>query len=254
MSAVDVHALWVSRAVLALLPADLPLDVPGGEIVRSADGRPTGVFLDNAMPFITAVIPPWTTSSRMQFLRATALSMLQHGLTSVHDAALTPADVRFLRKLDEQGRLPVRIYGFVGCEPTNAWCGDDEGVERYEGDRFTVRYVALLRHRLPALLISLGAKPDDPFPGTQRGQAVHRWCIGELWRRDARALLWCVRRQLASQERLPTDLDLRPCRCAEQEGVPNHGGGRAGTDHPKGALVKGEEHGGQASQLLLRPL
>ncbi|TNY18930.1 amidohydrolase family-domain-containing protein [Rhodotorula diobovata] len=157
---IDVHALWVSRAVLALLPADLPLDVPGGEIVRSADGRPTGVFLDNAMPFITAVIPPWTTSSRMQFLRATALSMLQHGLTSVHDAALTPADVRFLRKLDEQGRLPVRIYGFVGCEPTNAWCGDDEGVERYEGDRFTVRAA---KQFTDGALGSFGAAMHEPY-------------------------------------------------------------------------------------------
>lgn len=78
----------------------------------------------------------------MRFLRATALSMLSSGLTSVHDAALSPADVRFLRALDEQHRMPVRVYGFVGCEPTNSWCGDDEGVERYEGDRFTVRCVA----------------------------------------------------------------------------------------------------------------
>lgn len=68
-------------------------------------------------------------------------AMLRHGLTSVHDAALSPADVRFLRALDEQAKLPVRVYGFVGCEPTNAWCGDARGVERYEGDRFTVRCV-----------------------------------------------------------------------------------------------------------------
>ena len=179
-----MHGLWVSPAVLALLPPDLPVDLPGGEIVRGADGRPSGIFLDNAMTFIgasapssprrvlpdcssssltfpppdtAAVIPPWTTASRMSFLRATALSMLEHGLTSVHDAALSPADVRFLRALDEQGRLPIRLYGFVGCEPTNAWCGDDEGVERYEGDRFTVRCVV----PPPALL----ARPRSFDPG-----------------------------------------------------------------------------------------
>ncbi|GAA5825402.1 hypothetical protein JCM3770_003622 [Rhodotorula araucariae] len=157
---IDVHGLWVSPAVLALLPPDLPQTVPGGEIVRLANGAPSGVFLDNAMSFITAVIPPWTTSARLAFLRATALAMLEHGLTSVHDAALAPADVRFLRALDEQGRMPVRIYGFVGCEPTNAWCGDDEGVERYEGDRFTLRAAKIFTD---GALGSWGAAMHKPY-------------------------------------------------------------------------------------------
>lgn len=80
--------------------------------------------------------------------------MLSHGLTGVHDAALSPSDVEFFTLLDQgkvlpgenrrrtakgQSRLPMRLYGMVGCEPTNAWCGD--GIERYEGERFTVRCV-----------------------------------------------------------------------------------------------------------------
>ncbi|BGP43318.1 hypothetical protein JCM10450v2_007468 [Rhodotorula kratochvilovae] len=157
---IDVHGLWVSPAILALLPPDLPQTLPGGEIVRLPSGEPSGVFLDNAMSFITAVIPPWSTSSRLSFLRATALSMLQHGLTSVHDAALSPADVRFLRALDEQGRLPVRVYGFVGCEPTNAWCGDEEGVERYDGDRFTLRAAKIFTD---GALGSWGAAMHEPY-------------------------------------------------------------------------------------------
>lgn len=51
---IDVHALWVSPAVLALLPPDLPTKVEGGEIVRDAHGRPSGIFLDNAMDYIRA--------------------------------------------------------------------------------------------------------------------------------------------------------------------------------------------------------
>ncbi|GJN93898.1 hypothetical protein Rhopal_006957-T1 [Rhodotorula paludigena] len=96
----------------------------------------------------------------MRFLRATALSMLSSGLTSVHDAALSPADVRFLRALDEQHRMPVRVYGFVGCEPTNSWCGDDEGVERYEGDRFTVRAAKIFTD---GALGSWGAAMHQPY-------------------------------------------------------------------------------------------
>jgi hypothetical protein len=174
-SSVDVHALWVSPAVLALLPFDLPSEVPGGEIVRLPSGQPSGVFLDNAMQYISRhrpssspcylrltqhhfvvdVVPPWTDLARLSFLRRTTTDMLAHGLTGVHDAALSPADIAFFRTLDEgkplvgeigrkrtargESRLPVRIHGMVGCVPTNAWCGDE--VERYEGERFALRFV-----------------------------------------------------------------------------------------------------------------
>ncbi|GAA5858682.1 hypothetical protein JCM8547_001419 [Rhodosporidiobolus lusitaniae] len=171
---IDVHALWVSPAILALLPSDLPNDVPGGEIVQLADGRPSGIFLDNAMQYILDVIPPWTPLSRLSFLRRTTQDMLAAGLTGVHDAALSPADVAFLRTLDqgeplageqnrkrtkgELSRLPVRIYGMVGCEPTNAWCGDE--IERYGGERFTVRAAKIFTD---GALGSWGAAMHEPY-------------------------------------------------------------------------------------------
>ncbi|BGP58099.1 hypothetical protein JCM8202v2_005756 [Rhodotorula sphaerocarpa] len=157
---IDVHALWISPAVLALLPPNLPDRVEGGEIVRNARGEPTGIFLDNAMDFINAVIPPWTTTSRLRYLLSTARSMLSTGLTSVHDAALSPADVRFLRDLDRKGKLPIRIYGMVGCAPTNSWCGDEEGVEVYEGDKLVVRAAKIFTD---GALGSWGAAMHEPY-------------------------------------------------------------------------------------------
>jgi predicted amidohydrolase YtcJ len=41
---IDIHAEWVSPAILALL-GDLPASVDGGEIVRDEYGVPTGVFV-----------------------------------------------------------------------------------------------------------------------------------------------------------------------------------------------------------------
>ncbi|GAA5989840.1 hypothetical protein JCM10908_002341 [Rhodotorula pacifica] len=157
---IDVHALWVSPAVLALLPPDLPTKVDGGEIVRDADGRPSGIFLDNAMDYVLAVVPPWTTTSRLRYLLSTARSMLSTGLTSVHDAALSPADVRFLRDLDQKGKLPIRIYGMVGCAPTNSWCGDEEGVEVYEGEKLIVRAAKIFTD---GALGSWGAAMHEPY-------------------------------------------------------------------------------------------
>jgi predicted amidohydrolase YtcJ len=135
--AVDVHALWVSPAIIAKLGSDLPTTVPGGLIVRLPSGEPSGIFVDNAMSLVTAVIPPWTDEDRTRFLRTTARQMLDSGLTSVHDASLSLADIAFLRRLDQEGKLPIRIYGLVSCEPLNSYCGDE--VERYDGDRFQLR-------------------------------------------------------------------------------------------------------------------
>jgi len=67
--------------------------------------------------------------------------MLDTGLTSVHDAALTVEDIAFLKKVDQAGRLPIRIYGMASCAPLNSYCG--EQVDRYDGDRFQLRAVKI---------------------------------------------------------------------------------------------------------------
>ncbi|ORY86060.1 amidohydrolase 3 [Leucosporidium creatinivorum] len=155
---IDVHALWVSPAIITKLGSDLPATVPGGLIVRLPSGEPSGIFVDNAMALVTAVIPPWTDEDRLRFLRTTARQMLDSGLTSVHDASLSLADIAFLRGLDQQGKLPIRIYGLVSCEPLNSYCGDE--VERYDGDRFTLRAIKIFTD---GALGSWGAAMHEPY-------------------------------------------------------------------------------------------
>jgi hypothetical protein len=66
--------------------------------------------------------------------------MLKHGLTSVHDAALTLADIDFLKKIDKEDMLPIRIYGMLSCEnPLNSFCAGDKRSEIYEGHKFNLR-------------------------------------------------------------------------------------------------------------------
>jgi len=46
LSRIDVHALWVSQAVLDAM-GELPAQVDGGHIVRDVEGRPTGIFVSS---------------------------------------------------------------------------------------------------------------------------------------------------------------------------------------------------------------
>lgn len=48
---VDFHAGWVSSALLQRLEP-LPQSIDGGQIVRDATGRATGVFLDAALDYV----------------------------------------------------------------------------------------------------------------------------------------------------------------------------------------------------------
>jgi hypothetical protein len=44
LARIDIHAEWVSPAILSLL-GDLPDTIDGGEIVRDESGKPSGVFV-----------------------------------------------------------------------------------------------------------------------------------------------------------------------------------------------------------------
>src|ERR1700721_4585354 len=55
---VDGHALWVNRKAMEIadINAGTP-DPPGGRILRSANGAPTGVLVDRAQQSVTRKIP-----------------------------------------------------------------------------------------------------------------------------------------------------------------------------------------------------
>lgn len=56
--AVDVHALWISQTLISRM-GSLPTTVPGGLIVRTPSGAPSGIFVDNAMSLVrTSYFPP----------------------------------------------------------------------------------------------------------------------------------------------------------------------------------------------------
>ncbi|KAJ1303097.1 hypothetical protein OPQ81_011298 [Rhizoctonia solani] len=105
----DVHAYWVSNEVIRRL-GPLPDKVDGGEIIRDADGNPTGIFLDNAMTLIDDAKPQWTDAQRLRFFRRTVKDALAVGLTTIHDAATYVPDIEFFKRMAIEGKLPLRLY------------------------------------------------------------------------------------------------------------------------------------------------
>jgi predicted amidohydrolase YtcJ len=85
-------------------------DVPGGVIVRDANGNPTGVFKDAAMTLIYKAIPPMTRDQRLRAARAALKHAASIGVTSVQHMNPEFADVAAYSELAEKGELTTRIY------------------------------------------------------------------------------------------------------------------------------------------------
>jgi predicted amidohydrolase YtcJ len=90
-------------------------DVPGGVIVRDAEGNPTGVFKDSAMELIERAIPPLSLQETETAILAAQNEAARNGVTSVQEMAGTSEDtsgpdhLRALQTLEREGKLKVRI-------------------------------------------------------------------------------------------------------------------------------------------------
>lgn len=111
LTRIDGHALWVNTAALRLagITAKTP-DPAGGRIVRGPDGAPTGVLLDEAMALVRAKIPAPPPAQLRRWIERAVAECHRVGLTGVHDAGTSAADLAILRAMEAEGRLTLRVY------------------------------------------------------------------------------------------------------------------------------------------------
>jgi predicted amidohydrolase YtcJ len=125
---VDVHCIWVSQAVLNLLPEQLP-DVPGGEIVRDPG---MGVFCDNAMDMIMTLWPKPDNKKKQTFLKSAMSKLNQFGLVGMADAGVVPGNLALFRELAGTKDWTLRVYAMAECDVRDTFCPDD--VEKHVRD------------------------------------------------------------------------------------------------------------------------
>jgi predicted amidohydrolase YtcJ len=102
--------------------------VPGGEIVRGANGEPTGVLKDNAMGLVDKVVPAPSDEMRDRALHAAMKYVNEQGVTSVHNMG-TWDDLATFARARQGNALTTRIYGVV---PLSDWTRLADVVSRRE--------------------------------------------------------------------------------------------------------------------------
>ena len=111
---IDGHAGWANTKALTLAGINAnTISPPGGEILRDAEGQPTGILIDNAMNIINQVLPLPSAEELAAALDAATTHLLSLGITSTHDAGVSANENRFYTDLAQQKKLAVRLYGMI---------------------------------------------------------------------------------------------------------------------------------------------
>jgi predicted amidohydrolase YtcJ len=187
LTRVDGHAAVVNaRAMEVLGLGPDTKDPSGGRFLRDAQGRLTGVMIDNAMD-VADKIPGPDVSTVKQQLMAAARHCAERGLTTVTDMGVGPAQVGAYQELRQAGELPIRAALFLADD--EAWLAQwfERGPQIDPEARLTIRGVKLyadgaLGSRGAALLEPYS---DDPANlGLLVSPGAH---LEEVSRRAARA-------------------------------------------------------------------
>lgn len=86
---------------------------PGGEIRHAADGTPSGLFLNRAVPLISDAVPPPPRATVASQVVAALEQMAKDGYVTVHDAGLDSRQMDILEELEAADRLPIRVYAML---------------------------------------------------------------------------------------------------------------------------------------------
>ena len=105
---------FYNGAALAIagISADTP-DPEVGDILRRADGSPTGTMLTLAQGLVNQHIPEADQAQIEAAMQAGMMQMAEAGVTSIHEAGMRPQDVAAFQALAARGDLPIRAYGLL---------------------------------------------------------------------------------------------------------------------------------------------
>ncbi|WP_412060475.1 amidohydrolase [Rubrivirga sp. IMCC45206] len=123
---IDGHAGWANTAALRAAGIDpdapAPPDMEGGAVLRDADGRPTGVFVDAAEGLVARAIPAPDAATTAEMLTRALAETSRLGLTGVHEAGIGMEMLPVYQRFAAEGRFPIRNYAMITPGEIGPFC------------------------------------------------------------------------------------------------------------------------------------
>ena len=119
LTSFDGHATWVNSRALEIAGITSSTPEPtGGKIERDAEGNPTGVLREMAASnLVTSKVPPLTIPQIKEMLEKILPKASEAGITTADDAAVSPEIISAFADLEDEGKLPVRVFGEIVALP-----------------------------------------------------------------------------------------------------------------------------------------
>jgi len=181
LTRIDGHALWVNKKALELAGITKDTKDPsGGDIKRDAIGIPTGVLIDNAMSLVYKVLPDVTDEMIQRTVLASVQNLATHGITSAHDMGVSSRTIEIMKKLADEGKLPLRIHAYIDG-PGKTW---NEYLEKgsvigYGNNFVTVRGIKLF---VDGAMGSRGALMSQPYNDDPKNSGLMLMSEDEIYK------------------------------------------------------------------------
>ena len=186
---VDGHAVLTNaRGLAAAGITAATKDPPGGRILRDVSGSPTGVLVDTAANLLDRAVPAPTVMDIERRVLLACNDLAAFGITEFQDAGTGRDELAVLRKLEGEGRLPLRVYVMLDGGDDQLLDGEFAAGARVGVDgMLAVRAVKLFAD---GALGSRGAWLAQPYtdePGTRGLEVTPEARLEDVIRRAAKA-------------------------------------------------------------------
>lgn len=181
-------AAWANKQALELAGITKNTGDPeNGKIVRDEKtGEPTGILLNHAQDLVEKHIPPMTLDQTKQAIELASRECVRNGLTSVHEAKVTPIMIQAFRELIRERRLPLRVYAMLDGSDhnlVNDWL--QKGPEIDPQHRLTIRAFKLFAD---GALGSRGAALLQPYSDAPQTRGLITTSESEVYDLTRRSL------------------------------------------------------------------
>ena len=182
-------ASWVNKKALDIAGITKATPDPeNGRIIRDErTGEPTGILTNRAQDLVSKHLPALNIIQVKKALELAAAECVRNGLTSVHEARVSPLMIRAFRDLIREGRMPLRVYGMLdGADKqlVDEWLTRGPEVDS-TNHRFTIRSIKIFAD---GALGSRGAALSEPYSDQPATRGVVTTTESDLYSLTRRAL------------------------------------------------------------------
>lgn len=159
---VDGHALLANARAMEIANVGVSAaDPPGGQVVRDASGRPTGLFIDTAQDLIYDVVPKPTHEQLVRATRAAIAECNRWGITAVAEPGCSAAMLAAHRELLVGDEYSIRNYAMLDDddELIAAYARDGAVAAAYDGRL----WISAIKMYADGALGSRGAAMLEPY-------------------------------------------------------------------------------------------